>query len=82
MKEKVKKADREQGSTRSRILYLQKQAAEALRKEFGFAPTRLKEIVLQEADDFGFHICFRVKEHYYNYHYGKIERTDDSGVPL
>jgi hypothetical protein len=67
---------------RNRILYLQKHAAAALKKEFGFAPARLKDIVLQEADDDCFHIRFRVREHYYNYHYGKIERTDDGGFPL
>jgi hypothetical protein len=67
---------------RNRILYLQKRAAAALKKEFGFAPARLKEIVLQEADDLGFYIRFRVMERYYNYHYGKIERTDDRGAAL
>jgi hypothetical protein len=67
---------------RNRMLYLQRLVKEALEKEFGFAPARLKEIVLQEADDLGFHIRFRVREHYYNYHYGKIERTDDRGAAL
>jgi predicted dehydrogenase len=61
---------------------LQKQAAAALEKEFGFAPAKLKEIVLQEAIGDCFHIRFRVREHYYNYHYGKIERTNERGQPL
>jgi hypothetical protein len=68
--------------TKHKIHYCQKQAKEALEKEFGFAPATLKKIVLQEATDDCFHIRFRVREHYYNYHYGKIERTDDRGVPL
>jgi hypothetical protein len=68
--------------TRNKILYLQKIAIAALEKEFGFAPARLNKIVLLEADGDCFHIRFRVREHYYNYHYGKIERTDDRGEAL
>jgi hypothetical protein len=82
MKERIEKADREQVMTRNRILYLQKIAITALEKEFGFAPARLKEIVLQEADDLGFYIHFRIGEHYYTYRSGKIERTDDRGAAL
>jgi hypothetical protein len=64
---------------RNRTLYCQKHAAAALKKEFGFTPTRLKEIVLLEADDMCFYIHFRVGEHYYTYRHGKIERTDGDG---
>jgi hypothetical protein len=67
---------------RNRTLYCQKHAAAALKKEFGFAPARLKEIVLQEADDMCFYIFFRIREHYYTCHHGKIERTNDRGAAL
>jgi hypothetical protein len=62
--------------------YCQKRVAEALEKEFGFAPARLNKIVIQETDDYGLNIHFRIDEHYYTYWYGKIERTDDKGAPL
>jgi hypothetical protein len=68
--------------TRNKILYLQKIVIAALEKEFGFAPARLKKIVLLEADDIGFYIHFRIREHYYTYRSGKIERTDDRGASL
>jgi hypothetical protein len=68
--------------TRNRTIYLQRKAKEALEKEFGFAPARLNKIVLLEADGDCFHIRFRVGGHYYNYHYGRIERTNDRGAPL
>jgi hypothetical protein len=68
--------------TRNRILYCQKHAETALKIEFGFAPARLKEIVLLEADDMCFYIHFRVGEHYYTYRHGKIERTNDKGAAL
>jgi hypothetical protein len=67
---------------RNRTLYCQKHAAAALKQEFGFTPTRLKEIVLLEADDMCFYIHFRIGEHYYAYRYGKIERTNDKGAAL
>jgi hypothetical protein len=82
MKEKGEKADRERVMTRNRILHYQKIVAAALEQEFGFAPARLNKIVLQEADDLGFYIFFRIGEHYYTCHYGKIERTDDRGAAL
>jgi hypothetical protein len=68
--------------TRNKTLYLQKIAIAALEKEFGFAPARLNEIVLLEADDIGFYIRFRIKEHYYTCCYEKIERADDKGTAL
>jgi hypothetical protein len=68
--------------TRNRTLYCQKYVAAALKKEFGFTPARLKEIVLLEADDMCFYIHFRVCEHYYTYRHGKIERVDDKGAAL
>jgi hypothetical protein len=64
---------------RNKTLYCQKHAAAALKKEFGFTPTRLKEIVLLEADDMCFYIHFRIGDHYYTYRHGKIERTNDGG---
>jgi hypothetical protein len=67
---------------RNRTLYCQKHVIAALRKEFGFAPARLKEVVLLEADDVCFYIHFRIGEYYYTYRYGKIERTDDKGAEL
>jgi hypothetical protein len=65
---------------RNRTLCCQKIAAAALEKEFGFAPERLNKIVLQEADDMCFYIFFRIGEHYYTCHHGKIERTNDKGA--
>jgi hypothetical protein len=79
MNEKAKKAD---VMTRTGIIYCQKKAAAALKKEFGFAPARLKEIILQEADSMCFYIHFRVGEHYYTCRHGRIERTDDKGWAL
>jgi hypothetical protein len=67
---------------RNRTLYCQKHVAGALKKEFGFAPARLKEIVPLEADDMCFYIHFRIGEHYYTCHHGKVERTDDKGVAV
>jgi hypothetical protein len=64
---------------RNRILYCQKRAAGALTAEYGFAPARLNKIVLLEADDMGFYIHFRIGDHYYTYHHGKIERTNERG---
>jgi hypothetical protein len=64
--------------TRNKMLCCQKKAAAALEQEFGFAPARLKEIVPLEADEFCFHILFRIGEHYYTYDDGKIERPDRS----
>jgi hypothetical protein len=51
---------------RNRTIYCQKYAIAALRKEFGFAPARLKEVVLLEADDMCFYIHFQIEEYYYN----------------
>jgi hypothetical protein len=68
--------------TRSKTLYYQKIAAAALEKEYGFAPARLKEIVLLEADETCSYIHFRIGEHYYTYRYGIFERTDDKGAAL
>jgi hypothetical protein len=68
--------------TRNKKLYCQKHVPAALKKEFGFAPARLKEIVLLEAADMCFYIHFRIGEHYYTYRHGKVERTDDKGAAL
>jgi hypothetical protein len=64
---------------RTGIIYCQKKVAAALEQEFGFAPARLKEIVLLEADDFCFYIQFRIGARYYTYRDGKIDRivSDD-----
>jgi hypothetical protein len=66
----------------NRILYCQKHAVAALKKAFGFAPARLKEIVLLEADAMCFYIHFRTGEHYYTCRHGMIEQTDDKGAAL
>jgi hypothetical protein len=63
-------------------IYCKKKAVAALKQEFGFAPARLKEIVLLEADSPCFYIHFRIGEHYYTYQHGKVERTNDKGVTL
>jgi ribosomal protein L19 len=73
---------RGESMTRNQRLYYQKIVVVALEKEFGFAPARLNEIVLLEADDIGFYIHFRIRKHYYTCRYEKIEQTDDKGSAL
>jgi hypothetical protein len=68
--------------TRNRAIYCQKIAEAALKKEFGFAPARLKEIVPLEADETCSYLHFRIEGHYYTCRHGKIERTDDKGAAL
>jgi hypothetical protein len=68
MKERPIQLAREENMNRNRMLYCQKHAIAALREEFGFAPARLKEIVLLETDDMCFYIHFRI--------------TDDKGAAL
>jgi hypothetical protein len=53
-----------------------------LKKEFGFAPARLKEIVVLEADNMYFYIHFQIGEHYYTCRHGEVERTNDKGEAL
>jgi hypothetical protein len=56
--------------------------AEALIAEYGFAPSRLKEIVILEADNMSFHIQFRIGKHHYTFSHGTIERTNDKGAAV
>jgi hypothetical protein len=57
-------------------------AAAALEEEFGFAPARLSQIAVLEADNLYFYIRFRIGRRYYASCHGKIERTDERGSAI
>jgi hypothetical protein len=54
----------------------------ALLDEFGFAPFRLKNIVLLEATRDKYTARFRLGQHYYLYDFGIISRIDENNNPL